>query len=541
MMVRLSNVPAFFLAISLASFSHATDTDSDGSIDSEEILAGTDINDPDERPYWWRTLDSLNGSSFGTVINELGDINADGYDDFIITAELNLYGGASSAKVISGYDASTLYTLYGENPEGSSDHFGASAAAAGDINKDGYADFIIGASWDSTVAYLAGKAILYSGADGSELMAFYGEQERDFFGHSVNNAGDINADGYDDIIIGVTFDWRIQIPGYIKVFDGLSGNQIYKISANDNSAYYGNSVTGAGDINQDGYDDFIVGDFHPYSPPHRYIVRIYSGIDASLLYEIIPEDGSSTTAIIAANGDINGDNYPDFIIGDPYFGQPNSQLGRFYVYSGIDASIAYIIRAEQYGERFATSIDFIGDIDSDGYDDIVIGKSISDKPFVKVYSGYNGAPLYRFFNEDLSINTTVVSAAGDIDADGYPDILVGANGSTSYSRIILARDLFNDLDGDFTPNHLDLDIDGDGLSNNQESSLATNAASIDTDIDGINDDIELTYGFNPVSSDSDSDGTVDGFDMFPLDNRLQTGNETLPIDSDYRGISLTTD
>ena len=114
---------------------------------------------------------------FGHSVAGAGDVNQDGYDDMIVGAYHGpLSGWAGSARVLSGVDGSILYTFLGDAAQ---DQFGWSVAGAGDVNKDGYDDVIVGANWDDDNGSRSGSARVLSGVDGSTLFTFLGEAAAD--------------------------------------------------------------------------------------------------------------------------------------------------------------------------------------------------------------------------------------------------------------------------------------------------------------------------------------------------------------------------
>ncbi len=171
------------------------------------------------------TFDNLGRSVSGS-----GDVNNDGFDDVIVGAfrDDDLGKDSGSARVFSGLDGSILYTFYGNS---AGDFFGAVVSDAGDVNQDGYADLIIGAHFDGTLAQNGGSAWVYSGFDGSLLYSFFGTQMGDTFGNSVSGAGDVNNDGFDDVIIGISdaasSNSTIPQAGRVVVYSGADGSLLH--------------------------------------------------------------------------------------------------------------------------------------------------------------------------------------------------------------------------------------------------------------------------------------------------------------------------
>ncbi len=148
-----------------------------------------------------------------------------------------------------------IYTFNGDSFD---DRFGRTVGAAGDVNKDGDADLIVGAVLDDNNGRDSGSARVFSGKDGKVLYTFNGDSAGDVFGRIVSGAGDVNMDGYADLIVGAWFGGK-NSGGYARVFSGKDGKILYTFNSDSAFDRFGMSVGGAGDVNKDGYADLIVG------------------------------------------------------------------------------------------------------------------------------------------------------------------------------------------------------------------------------------------------------------------------------------------
>ena len=371
---------------------------------------------------------------FGYALDSAGDVNADGYDDIVVGAH-----SGSLAYVFHG-SASGIPTTATTSLSGSSsaDAFGKSVAGAGDINGDGYDDIVVGAPGSSSSK---GRADIFygssSGISSSGSTSINGSSTNGLFGCSVDGAGDVDGDGYREVVIG-SYGYSSsagQAFIYAGSASGTNSAGVTTLTGTESNNRFGYSVSGAGDVNGDGYDDIVIGE--PSSATSKGLVYIYQGSLAGLATTAWAKDstGSATSAYygtkVAGGGDLNGDGYDDILAGAIGYG---TSLGRVYTMAGGTSGLTASTQIDGVtDELLGYSIDGAGDVNGDGYDDVIVG--------APGYSYYTGQALvYHGSSSGLSTtaNTTltgttfstyfgkIVAGLGDVDADGYDDVVVGA-------------------------------------------------------------------------------------------------------------------
>ena len=461
---------------------------------------------------------AASGDRSGYSVAGIGDINGDGRDDLLI--------GALSADLPGRVDAGISYVVYGrQGGFGASldlgsltvatgfaitgvnafDFSGASVQAAGDVNGDGLADFLIGAPWgeasqgtNAGESYLVfgrvggfGTGLDLSSLNGATGVTFRGAAAGDGLGFAVSSAGDINGDGFDDLILGareangtgeadsgasyVVFG---RAGGFAAGIDvaGLTGVNGFSIIGADPSDRSGYSVAAAGDVNGDGIDDLIIG--APQGDPggranagEAYVVfgRL-GGFGASLdLGALSGVNGFTISGVDAADyagwsvagaGDLNGDGFADMVIGALYAdpgGRENA--GETYVVFGrgggfgVNLDLANMTPATGFTiagtaalNLTGHSVSSAGDVNGDGIDDLLIGALYADGT-----GGTDAGETYVVFGRqggfgavlDLSslngqtgfavggvgagdFSGQSVAAAGDVNGDGFDDLIIGA-------------------------------------------------------------------------------------------------------------------
>jgi len=443
------------------------DQDCDGfdNLDNIIPLASADatfMSDDGERAAW--------------NIGNVGDVSGDGRDDLAIEARFanngpNIDGEISWGRIhlffnhIAGNNmlANADAILKNRNPGYGPDY---SIDSAGDVNGDGYGDMVVG-DWIPFV--WSGVVYLHYGPLSGEKdvanadASFVGEDMFDHAGHDVAGVGDVNGDGYDDILIGspyagVGFGVEPYRRGKAYLYYGpLSGNHDLTIApniflGNGSEDHAGFSVSGAGDVNADGFSDILIGADYANSINGRtgkvYLIHgptsgIVDLVDANAVFNGENPDDRAGTDISDA-GDVDADGYDDALIGAPrHLNDRGEMTGRVYLMSGTLTGVKSLSNAkaifigESINGEIGRAVSNAGDVNGDGFDDLLIGKNggiwepgddgaafLFYGPVSGVHSVSCADVIFAGSNGE-SAGFDVVSA-GDANEDGFDDLLIAA-------------------------------------------------------------------------------------------------------------------
>jgi hypothetical protein len=386
---------------------------------ADSTLVGYDLND-----------------QFGFSVSDAGDVNSDGYDDVIVGAP-GVYGigaayifeGASS-----GVDVDADASLSGSS---SGDEFGYAVSGAGDVNGDGYDDVIIGAPGaddNGAVAIYQGSAAGIELTTGSTISspALYAA-----FGLSVSGAGDVNGDGYDDVIVGAPY--ALSSAAYIHLGSslGVEGTADAALFSPTSAILFGYAVSDAGDINDDGYDDVAVSAYLEAN----VFVGTSLGLDTLVSTTITGTNDFGFS--LSGAGDVNGDGYDDIIVG-----YPAAESADVYLGSSSGMGTSGITFSGAIGSGFGSMVSDAGDVNGDGYDDIIVG-SFSNQATVFHGSSSGGDTVAAASLSGVGAYGLSVSGAGDVNGDGYDDVIVGASEALSFigeAHIYLGHCIDDDAD-----------------------------------------------------------------------------------------------
>lgn len=393
---------------------------------------------------------SAYASYFGGSVSVAGDVNGDGYSDVVIGASNGQNGQSweGTAYVYHGgaNGLSSAASWTGRSNQITS-LYGGAVSTAGDVNGDGYADILVGASsYDNGTADL-GRVFLYTGsASGvSTTSAWFVEPSvaSTSFGASVSDAGDVNGDGYSDVVIGA------EVYGnggtafiYFGGSSGLSTSSNWSVTSAKSTARLGKSVAGAGDVNGDGFSDLIIG---------SYLYSNGQSAEGSASIVLGASTVPSTTAgwssesnianarfgeVARTAGDVNADGFADTIVSSAGTTSSGGDDGSVSIYLGSAQGLSTTLAWSSSNGYVGVSA---GDINGDGYSDVLLGRPNFSN------GQTNEGAAYLYLGSSSGVTTTVawqaesnglydyygfsVASAGDVNRDGFADVLVGAYGT----------------------------------------------------------------------------------------------------------------
>ncbi len=345
--------------------------------------------------------------------------------------------------------------------------FGHSVANAGDVNGDGFGDVIVGAmDYQNSLGVTTGGAFLFFGSENGVSATYDWSSTGDNvagseFGSIVAPAGDVNNDGYADVLVGArlwsdgtyTNEGRVYL--YLGSETGLSASADWVADPVDMniSGNHSFSVAGVGDVNGDGFDDVVLGSpqwgdtFGSEGRAYLYYGN-GSGLSSApdAMFDPADQSASSFGYSVAPAGDVNGDGYADMIVGAAHFSVPNSSggyyHGRAYVYHGSPSGFSTTPDWFANGDStsfFGWAVDSAGDVNGDGYSDVIVSARNGSKVYIYPGSpsGLATTPLWTVQGSS-QLYAHAISGVGDFNGDGYGDVVVGSlSGMSSQGFLFL--------------------------------------------------------------------------------------------------------
>ena len=441
------------------------DNDCDGAVDNCGPEGTIDLSEAGAK-----LLGESANDRAGVSLSPAGDVDGDGNGDLLVGGD-SWYGGAGGvAHLLYGPVHGTLDLSAADasfQGEASGDKAGRSVACAGDLDGDGFDDVLIGAHNNDEGGGDAGAAyVMYGPVYGTFGLStadakLVGEAGGDYAGYATAGAGDVDGDGSPDLLVGAWWNdagasnggaaYVVHGPVYGTLDLSASDAKLLGESGDDRAGF---SVASAGDMDGDGFDDIFVGaytsDAGGTDSGIAYLLHGplsgSIGLGAADAWFVGEDSGDKAGAFVTSAGDVNGDGDPDVLIFAPGDDEGGADAGAAYLIHGpvegafdlaySDAKFVGESSGDLLGEWYAGGIP--GDVDGDGYDDILMGAYASD------LGGTDSGAAYLLYGPlagtiDLSTaDATFVGEAagdmagmtgslgGDLDGDGYDDILIGA-------------------------------------------------------------------------------------------------------------------
>ncbi len=361
--------------------------------------------------------------NFGLAIAAAGDVDGDGRADFAIAApeeHTDAFEDAGVVRIFAGADGDVLGTLTGG---ASHDNFGAALAALGDANGDGNFELLVGVPGDDATANGAGRASVYDPSTLALGRSFFGAESGDHFGGAVAFAGDVNKDGAADVLVGAPqADPNGSNSGVAVAYSTADGDELHVFFGDAPDEKTGASLAGLGDLDGDGFGDVAVGaPFAKNGGTARFgRVRIYSGKDGNAVHTWYGDSKDDRFGwSVAGLGDVDGDGVGDVAVGAPHDDDEGSKAGSVRLFSGADGDALATIHGGSAGAEFGSAVAAVGDLTGDLAQELAAGAHAASGStgFARVYSAVEQAGAGV-----VTVGEGCGALAPTLDAEGPPTL-----------------------------------------------------------------------------------------------------------------------
>lgn len=371
----------------------------------------------------------------GTAVAEAGDVDGDGVVDLIVGAKWSSRSGFSTAGravVYSGRTGAVLHEFLGIDAE---DRLGIAVAPAGDIDQDGADDFYVGAEQENSATLNGCGAVhLYSGATGTVIRTLYGSSHFDRFGSAIADMDDIDGDGFRDVLIGARTarETGLSQAGSIYLYSGATGQLLQQFDGPDSFMHLGGSVANAGDVDGDGVHDLLAGALATTNGGLSYAgsAFVVSGATGLQIHRIDGAfAGGQLGEAVTGIGDLNQDGYADFLVGEPRANPHGlNGAGSAWVFSGLDGSVLARHDGTEADARVGKTATSLGDVDADGVEDYTVGQGSIGGPAdaAVTYSGATAVEIYRVEDCRGGNLASSLGHCSDLNGDGVRELMLGA-------------------------------------------------------------------------------------------------------------------
>jgi hypothetical protein len=403
---------------------------------------------PVGRRYSWRVRACCPGdcctawsvAHYVEVGRARNDVNGDGYGDVLAGAPSRELTTPAPGRALLFHGGPAMDDVADFSIAGTgNDRLGLAVAFVGDLDADGFCDFAVGASGDPSRA----RVEVYLGrpsGDPERILSLSPSFAGVRFGFALDGAGDIDGDGYADLVIGAPRDDDLSGRAFlVRGGSPPDGTLLPLTTDGEVTASYGWAVAGVGDVDADTYADVVVTQPNDIEESGGAAVVFRGSAHPEALDSLSVRTGFSSPGLywprfglsVSAAGDVNGDALPDMLFGAPIGGTFRTSYAEV-ISLATDAfpdGSSLLIDNREPGSAFGFAVANAGDLNADGAGDLAVSAIYIGGGRIYVYPGsvrpFSVAPFELSAEESIQLGWSM-AGAGDVDGDGHDDLVVGA-------------------------------------------------------------------------------------------------------------------